>query len=651
MNGSIQKVLTALCFAARKHKGQQRRDKKTPYINHPIAVAALLNRVGKVTDVATLQAALLHDTLEDTDTTAEELEQYFGKDVRFLVQELTDDKSLPREERKRLEIDRASNLSLRAKQIKLADKACNVEETDLTQPVGWSAERKLAYLEHASSVSQGCKGCSLELEEHFSAVLEKQRERFQHCAVQITNGDLFHGRLQLLKPNSLCVVCSSPHIASSERRIEVYIDMDKLAAVVDDCADHFPHQPRVSEIILDRTRSTWLLSGGFLITDGTGRTAVGLRDGNSLDPFVFTNIAAGRCDRPFKLHCRQELQTEFLMAVQTAGIWNQAIVGAETQSLRDLTKPDVQVNLEKVLSRFNSRFSKLSSLRCGKRAWTSGELWTLKLHWVNQNKVEYEETAIGLLCKGQGNTIEFRVPIQIDLSRYEDTQLFYGEGTGHAEWWPLERISQVARFEGSGRKSLLTPFLRDLALCEDLLLVLCPAGALHEILVHYRERARTLFGENGSHQYPPHCTLIRHFKADPKGVVQIQNVLNELLPGRPTRLEVAQIRILEPVMEPNYHTLPLESVWLTNIVKQLVDQCLGFPTVGFMRVKDKLTVNLAYNFHPNNELGLRELAKSLLRQLPIATWELRLVRDPKRNFDGLQHWTIAEGLKGADVAH
>ena len=109
-------LLSALAFAARKHSAQRRKDSAaTPYINHPIAVVEALARIGRVSDLAALQAAILHDTLEDTETTAEELDAHFGPEVSALVQELTDDKSLPKEERKRLQVEHAPHLSLRAR--------------------------------------------------------------------------------------------------------------------------------------------------------------------------------------------------------------------------------------------------------------------------------------------------------------------------------------------------------------------------------------------------------------------------------------------------------------------------------------------------------------------------------------------------------
>src|SRR5262249_40434039 len=99
-------LLAAAHFAAGKHRSQRRKNTDAdPYINHPIAVANLLAGFAAVRDVPVLQAALLHDTIEDTETTPAEIEQLFGREVLTIVQEVTDDKSLPQAERKRLQIE------------------------------------------------------------------------------------------------------------------------------------------------------------------------------------------------------------------------------------------------------------------------------------------------------------------------------------------------------------------------------------------------------------------------------------------------------------------------------------------------------------------------------------------------------------------
>ena len=122
------------------------------------------------------QAAILHDTIEDTETSPQELEDYFGQQVRLLVQEVTDDKSLPKQERKRLQVEHAPNTSTPGKLIKLGDKICNVSQITPTQPAEWPLQRKREYLDWAEQVISGCRGCNLDLEQHFDAVLKKSRE-------------------------------------------------------------------------------------------------------------------------------------------------------------------------------------------------------------------------------------------------------------------------------------------------------------------------------------------------------------------------------------------------------------------------------------------------------------------------------------------
>ena len=144
---STSEFLRALSFAAYKHRDQHRKDNKTPYINHPIAVANILLNEAGITDEAVLVAALLHDTVEDTDTTLEEIEQHFGHMVRGIVDEVTDNKSLSKAVRKQQQIEHADGLSNPAKLIKLADKTANLRDLTTAPPEGWSAERVENYLE------------------------------------------------------------------------------------------------------------------------------------------------------------------------------------------------------------------------------------------------------------------------------------------------------------------------------------------------------------------------------------------------------------------------------------------------------------------------------------------------------------------------
>ncbi|MGB3311419.1 MAG: HD domain-containing protein [Nodosilinea sp.] len=170
-------LLEALHFSATKHSDQRRKDKAaSPYINHPIRVAQLLASEGGVTDLATLQAAILHDTVEDTETTPEELEHLFGSEVRQLVAEVTDDKRLPKGDRKRLQVEHAPHLSPQAKQIKIADKTANVQNITTSPPADWSLERKREYLNWADRVVAGCRGCNPALEAVYDQVMAQGRQ-------------------------------------------------------------------------------------------------------------------------------------------------------------------------------------------------------------------------------------------------------------------------------------------------------------------------------------------------------------------------------------------------------------------------------------------------------------------------------------------
>lgn len=165
---ACSEVLRAAAYAADKHRlGAPRKGKDaTPYINHPIAVANLLTSEAQIDDVMVLQAALLHDVVEDTPTPLSELETQFGAAVASLVQEVTDDKSLPKEERKRLQVVKAASKSKGAAWLKAADKTCNLREIAASPPP-WELERKLAYFEHAAQVVRGLQHLTPRLRELF----------------------------------------------------------------------------------------------------------------------------------------------------------------------------------------------------------------------------------------------------------------------------------------------------------------------------------------------------------------------------------------------------------------------------------------------------------------------------------------------------
>ena len=164
----LKLLLKALSFSAHKHKVQRRKDvEASPYINHPISLANILCNEGYITDIEVICTALLHDTIEDTDTTPEELEQEFGIVIRDLVVEMTDDKAFTKEERKRLQIEHAGHASDKAKLVKLADKISNLRDVANCPPPNWSLERRQEYFDWAKQVIDQLRGVNPELEAVF----------------------------------------------------------------------------------------------------------------------------------------------------------------------------------------------------------------------------------------------------------------------------------------------------------------------------------------------------------------------------------------------------------------------------------------------------------------------------------------------------
>ena len=176
MKGELALLLKALAFAAHKHRDQRRKDAEaSPYINHPIALAQVLAAEGGVTDIEVLAAALLHDTIEDTDTTGEELEREFGGRIAAMVAEVTDDSSLPKADRKRLQVSHAARLSREAKLVKLADKICNLRDVAERPPASWDLARRREYFDWAKRVVDGLRGTHPRLEAAFDAAYSMRK--------------------------------------------------------------------------------------------------------------------------------------------------------------------------------------------------------------------------------------------------------------------------------------------------------------------------------------------------------------------------------------------------------------------------------------------------------------------------------------------
>ncbi|MFT5121678.1 MAG: guanosine-3',5'-bis(diphosphate) 3'-pyrophosphohydrolase [Kiritimatiellia bacterium] len=173
-------LIKAIHFAAEKHLHQRRKGAdRRPYINHPLEVMELLWTTGEVRDPRILAAAVLHDTVEDTETTPEELEQVFGADVRDLVMEVTDNKTLMKKERKRVQVQGAASLSHAAQLIRISDKCCNIRDIAEAPPADWSLEWQLSYLDWASHVVEALQGVHPRLEAHFRELLQGVRASLQ----------------------------------------------------------------------------------------------------------------------------------------------------------------------------------------------------------------------------------------------------------------------------------------------------------------------------------------------------------------------------------------------------------------------------------------------------------------------------------------
>ncbi len=180
--GAEEILLKAMNYAAEKHRNQRRKGDDSPYINHPVRVAYILTSVGNVNNINTIAAALLHDTIEDTDATMDDLRQIFGAAIANIVSEVTDDKSLPKRARKEQQILYAAEKSGPAKLVKIADKLDNLRDLQCVSPKGWSEERikgyyawSLAVVKQTTSIGCVNKWIEAELNSLFVKVLGTDR--------------------------------------------------------------------------------------------------------------------------------------------------------------------------------------------------------------------------------------------------------------------------------------------------------------------------------------------------------------------------------------------------------------------------------------------------------------------------------------------
>jgi guanosine-3',5'-bis(diphosphate) 3'-pyrophosphohydrolase len=180
---NTQKLTKAFLFAAQKHAGQKRKgENQEPYVNHLIEVVDILARHTGGTDVDLLCAGALHDSMEDQGVTHAELVREFGKAVADIVQECTDDKSLEKAERKRLQIEHAPHKSTSARMLKMADKISNLNSILNSPPPDWSDTRKLEYFEWSKKVVDGCRGINAGLEAEYDRMYKTGMQKFKPAA-------------------------------------------------------------------------------------------------------------------------------------------------------------------------------------------------------------------------------------------------------------------------------------------------------------------------------------------------------------------------------------------------------------------------------------------------------------------------------------
>jgi (p)ppGpp synthase/HD superfamily hydrolase len=184
-NAPLADLARAFDFAARRHVHQRRKGEAAePYVNHLAEVAALLAEATGGDDPVLLIASLLHDTIEDQDVTRDEIAAAFGPEVADLVVEVTDDKSLPKVERKRLQVETTPKKTERAKLLKLADKTSNLRAI-VHSPPQWPLQRQREYVDWAERVVAGCRGASPMLERLFDAAAAQAREAVEKRAAAV----------------------------------------------------------------------------------------------------------------------------------------------------------------------------------------------------------------------------------------------------------------------------------------------------------------------------------------------------------------------------------------------------------------------------------------------------------------------------------
>jgi len=277
----------------------------------------------------------------------------------------------------------------------------------------------------------------------------------------LKNRDLLYWNPAKPRTDELYVVTEAPAAfitSQGTRTTMVRVNLDAKAAVLDSRADFYPGQPTVAQIRNGEEKG-WLLSGGTLITDHRNYIAVGLRDGNAADRFMYTNIAAGRCDQRLQEHCYEERDSEFILCVKEGGAWHQVIFGQHTMPLHRLIKPDVDASVAPILQ----NLGEVAPPSVTNKPLASALAGNIAVEWYDAKGISLTENLSGYVFVDSAvHTTEFRLALQYDLSSFEDIRIFFGEGTGYAEWQSLDQIRFQSRAGDNANRELITTFLRHL---------------------------------------------------------------------------------------------------------------------------------------------------------------------------------------------
>lgn len=275
------------------------------------------------------------------------------------------------------------------------------------------------------------------------------------------NRDLLFWNLATPRTDELYVVTEEPTAsitAQGTRTTTVRVNLDATAAVLDSRADFYPGQPTVAQIRNGEEKG-WLLSGGTLIADHRNYIAVGLRDGNAADRFMYTNIGAGRCDQRLREHCYEERDSEFILCIKEGGAWHQVIFGPHTMPLHRLNKPGVDAVVASILPNLGD----VAPPPSANKPLASALAGDIVVEWYDAKGISLTENLSGYLFVDSAvNTTEFRLALQYDFSANEEVRIFFGEGTGYAEWQSLEQIRLQAKAGTIADRELITAYLRHL---------------------------------------------------------------------------------------------------------------------------------------------------------------------------------------------